>query len=88
MNPLSSLLNTTKHGFLIKLTGSIVCKLSHLLYIDDLKLYTATQNQLEHPLKLFGASARGIQKTFGYDKSHKIRINEVSPNIQEMQTGE
>ena len=41
--PLSCLLNTSNIGYIISRQGDII---SHLLFMDDLKLFAANENQL------------------------------------------
>jgi len=54
--PVSSLLNQSGKGF--QVTASLP-KLSHLLYLDDLKLYAKNRNELEsllHTVRIFSSS--------------------------------
>jgi hypothetical protein len=52
LNPLSYLLNRTNYGFGINSNNQEMQRLNHLLYMDDIKLYAATNNQLQEHLQL------------------------------------
>ena len=63
--PLSGILNNTGKGFMLEKNG---LKLNHLLYTDDLKLFSRNDTELEsflHTIKLFGSS---VCMNFGLDK--------------------
>ena len=63
--PLSGILNNTGKGFILEKNG---LKLNHLLYIDDLKLFSRNNTELEsllHAVKVFSSS---ICIKFGLDK--------------------
>ena len=61
--PLSRILNQAKLGFQLKQE-----KISHLLYIDDLKVYTRNEEELEQAKKLVEKFSNDINMTFGLDK--------------------
>ena len=52
LNPLSYLLNRTNYDFGIRCDNQEMQRLNHLLYMDDIKLYAATHNQLQELLRL------------------------------------
>ena len=52
-NPLSYLLNRTNYGFGIHSDNQEMQRLNHLLYMDDVKLYGATNKNFYSPLTLF-----------------------------------
>jgi len=52
LNSLSYLLNRTNYGFGISSGNQEMQRLNHLLYMDDIKLYAATKNQLQELLRL------------------------------------
>jgi hypothetical protein len=65
LNPLSHLLNRTNYGFGIHFQKQEIQRLNHLLYVDDIKLYAATNNQLQQPLRLTQTFSRDINMVFG-----------------------
>ena len=44
LNPLSHLLNRTNYGFGIHFDNQKIQRLNHLIYMDDIKLYAATNS--------------------------------------------
>ena len=64
--PLSSLLNATGYGYKIKEQ-----KISHLFYMDDLKLYARNDEELEGLLKTVKSFSDDIGMQFGLDKCAK-----------------
>ena len=69
--PVSSLLNQSGKGF--QVTASLP-KSSHLLYLDDLKLYVVNRNELEsllHTVRIFSSS---IGMEFGLNKCATVFI--------------
>ncbi|XP_030765533.1 uncharacterized protein LOC115889621 [Sitophilus oryzae] len=72
LNPLSQLLNNTNACFRIKMrdrTGY-----SHLPYVDDLKLYAESKQQLESLLTVTQQFSDDIKMNFGLDKCATIEI--------------
>jgi len=65
LNPLSHLLNRTNYGFGIHSANQETQQLNHLLYMDDIKLYAATNNQLRKLLQLTQTFTRDIKMVFG-----------------------
>uniref|UniRef100_A0A6P7H6Q3 Uncharacterized protein LOC114345005 n=1 Tax=Diabrotica virgifera virgifera TaxID=50390 RepID=A0A6P7H6Q3_DIAVI len=74
MNPLSQLLNSTDSGFSIKNNNTVVAKLSHLLYMDDLKLMASTRDNLEQIVKTVETFSNDINMHFGLDKCRVLNI--------------
>ncbi|XP_077968883.1 uncharacterized protein LOC144422860 [Styela clava] len=64
--PLSTLLKETGCGYEI-----LKQKISHLFYMDDLKLYSKNDNQLEMLLKTLKSFSDDIKMTFGLEKCAK-----------------
>jgi hypothetical protein len=63
LNPLCYLLNRTNYGFGINSNNQETQRLNHLLYVDDIKLYAATNNELQELLQLTQTFSRdGIEK--------------------------
>mmetsp|Transcript_36211 Transcript_36211/g.53028 ORF Transcript_36211/g.53028 Transcript_36211/m.53028 type:complete len:519 (-) Transcript_36211:412-1968(-) len=61
--PLSHILNRAKLGFRLKKN-----RISHLLYIDDLKIYTANEEELQRALQIVEEFSNDINMSFGLDK--------------------
>ncbi|KAK4879905.1 hypothetical protein RN001_008051 [Aquatica leii] len=80
LNPLSNLLNYTKYGY--NITGTHPHKITHLLYMDDLKLLVATKQQLNQLLKITETFSKDINMTFGIDK---CKINSIVKGRQTKQ---
>jgi hypothetical protein len=74
LNPLSYLLNGTNYGFGINSNNQKTQRLNHLLYMDDIKLHPATNNQLQELLQLTQAFSRDIRMTFGIEKCKTLSI--------------
>lgn len=68
LNPLSHLLNSSPCGFNIRHRNAAQYKLTHLLYMDDLKLYASNKVHLQELLNLTHTFSRDIQMNFGLDK--------------------
>ncbi|CAH0721715.1 unnamed protein product, partial [Brenthis ino] len=73
INPLSSILNSTENGYTIDREAKV--KITHLLYMDDIKLYASNRNQLNHLLKQTEQFSNDIKMNFGTDK---CKINSIS----------
>eukprot|EP00957_Ditylum_brightwellii_P012954 978940-Ditylum_brightwellii.AAC.1 len=61
--PLSHILNHAKPGFVLRKN-----KISHLLYVDNLKLYTQNKEELKRALQIVEGFSRAMNMTFGLDK--------------------
>lgn len=75
LNPLSNTLNETAYGFNIKYEKSVRHKINHLLYMDDIKLYTATKTEHTELLKILEKSTNDIKMEFGMNKCKTLHIN-------------
>ena len=84
LNPLSNMLNNTKYGY--NITGTYPHKITHLLYMDDLKLLAATNHQLNYLLKITETFSTDINMTFGTDKCKKNSIIKGKQTKQENYT--
>ncbi|XP_060523202.1 uncharacterized protein LOC132700100 [Cylas formicarius] len=86
INPLSLLLNNSRYGFELK-TPNRSHRLSHLLYMDDLKLYASSKQQLSSMIRIVEMFSTDIRMKFGLDKCRTIHINKGKfsnvVNIQE-----
>jgi len=74
LNPLSYLLNRTNCGFGIHSGNQERRRLNHLLYMDDIKLYAATNSQLQELLRLTNTFSRDIKIVFGIEKCKTLCI--------------
>ncbi|CAD7002869.1 unnamed protein product [Ceratitis capitata] len=74
LNPLSSILNETNYGFNIKGSRASQHKLSHLLYIDDIKLYASSERQLKTLLELTEDFSNDINMSFGIQKCRRLSV--------------
>lgn len=72
LNPLSSMLNGTGYGY--NITGKHSYTLTHLLYVDDLKLYANTKHKLNYLLKTTERYTRDINMAFGLEKCRMSSI--------------
>ena len=74
LNPLSSVLKRQGNGYCLKSeeTEYIV---SHLLYMDDIKLFAPTQNLLKGLIREVELFSSDINMTFGLDKCKIINIS-------------
>lgn len=71
LNPLSKLLASSNLGYKLK-TQSNFQKLSHLLYVDDAKLYAENEQDLSKLLNIAKTFSDDIKMNFGYDKCAKV----------------
>ena len=69
--PLSWLLNTNNIGNRINRQGNTI---SHLLFMDDLKLFAAKSNQLLSIMRIVNKFSDDIGMSFGIDKCKKLTI--------------
>ena len=70
--PLTAILNSLKSGYKIPQTQT---KINHLLYMDDLKLYTNTQKQLTSMLNTVNTFTKDIKMEFGLNKCGTVAIH-------------
>ncbi|CAG4967973.1 unnamed protein product [Parnassius apollo] len=65
-------------------------KLSHLLYMDDLKLYATTQDELDQLVILTEKFSRDIGMEFGIDKCNinSVRAGQYYEHNYQLQTGQ
>ena len=68
--PLSWLLKESKLGYRLNKETTI----SHLLFMDDLKLYAANDQQLNNQIKLVKTFSDDIRMSFGIEKCNKVTI--------------
>lgn len=73
LNPLSKLLNSAKVGYKIQ-NNDVSYLISHLLYMDDLKLYANSPSQLNKLISIVEMFSKDINMQFGIDKCKTINI--------------
>ena len=74
LNPLSYLLDRTNYGFGINSDKQKIQRFNPLLYMDDIKFYAATNNQLQGLLQLTQTFSRDIKMSFGIEKCKTLSI--------------
>lgn len=75
LNPLSNMLNERNGGYGIVKTENQTYRLTHLLYMDDLKIYSSTAQQLKQNLTLVEMFSNDIRMSFGLEKCRTQCIN-------------
>lgn len=73
MNPLSNILNETKYGFEIK-SNEGNYKVNHLFYMDDLKLFASSKDQLHQMLYISEQFSKDINMHFNTQKTKMIHL--------------
>lgn len=81
LNPLSMLLNNTKYGYVIDKQQNI--RTNHNLYMDDLKIYAASMEQLRRLLEIVAAFSESINMQLGIEKCAVLEVKRGK--IQETQ---
>jgi hypothetical protein len=71
MNPVSQLVKDTGLGYKLK-SGQ---RVSHLLYMDDLKLYASSERALDNLVQTVRIFSDDIGMTFGLDKCAKVVLH-------------
>ena len=70
MNPLSDILHETGRSYVLK-NGQ---KISHLLYIDDIKLYGRTENDINSLINATQIYSEDIKMKFGVKKCARLIV--------------
>ena len=68
--PLTNMLNSDNLGYVVQKEHRV----SHLLYMDDLKLFAKDDNQLDQELGVVKTFSDDIEMEFGLDKCSKVTI--------------
>ncbi|XP_036334664.1 uncharacterized protein LOC118745244 [Rhagoletis pomonella] len=74
LNPLSSILNASNYGFSLKAPRVSQYRLSHLLYVDDIKLYAANERQMNTLLEQTEDFSNDIKMSFGVEKCRRLSV--------------
>ncbi|XP_052748311.1 uncharacterized protein LOC128200110 [Galleria mellonella] len=97
LNPLSNMLNSSSVGYPLNYKetddqSSNMNKnvLNHLLYMDDIKLYAETENQLNQLTKIVEQFTNDIKMEFGLEKCkiNSIRAGSQHPYNYTLESGE
>ncbi|XP_030764043.1 uncharacterized protein LOC115888439 [Sitophilus oryzae] len=72
LNPLSSMLKTGNYGYQITKNPSV--RLTHLFYVDNLKLYATNRDQLHSLLELVSCFSEDIKMKFGISKCAYVNV--------------
>lgn len=89
LNPLSNLLNNTDKGFRIKFDNT-EHTLSHLLYMDDIKLYGSNLTEIHALADITQKFSNDIHMEFGIDKCkiQSVHRGNVENNTYTLDNGE
>lgn len=85
LNPLSNILKREDTGVQIKQNKEVIYTLSHLLYMDDIKIYAATEMQLKHLVKMTYNFSNDIKMEFGLDKCRTQTIKKGKQVVERVQ---
>ena len=72
--PLTWLLNRTNRGYQMKTSNNQRKNISHLFFMDDLKLFCSNDNQLCSLLDTVSMFSKDISMKFGLDKCNKLSM--------------
>ncbi|XP_044751651.1 uncharacterized protein LOC123311647 [Coccinella septempunctata] len=72
MNFLSQLIKKQKYGYILEKERNV--KISHQMYIDDLKLYAANEEEMKRLLKIVTAFTKTIGMEIGTDKCAVVHV--------------
>lgn len=75
LNPLSFILNNSNFGFKIKHNTQNLHTISHLMYMDDIKLYASTKTQIHTLTQITHTFSNDIKMQFGLDKCRTQSIH-------------
>lgn len=86
-NPLSTMLNTCK-GFEIKHQGVKQAEITHLMYMDDIKLYAGREQHLRSLLKITEQFSKDTAMRFGLQKCKTQHIRQGKQEVRNMDLDE
>jgi hypothetical protein len=73
LNPISHMLRRNQAGYRLKHDNEETC-ISHLIYMDDIKLYSKTETEMNTLIDTTVEFSRDINMQFGFDKCRTIHI--------------
>ena len=68
LNPLSQLLNKSGYGYRLKSKRMV----NHLIYMDDIKLYAKSENQIDSLIRTVQTFSDDIGMKFGFEKCARL----------------
>ncbi|XP_063899231.1 uncharacterized protein LOC135119187 [Helicoverpa armigera] len=74
LNPLSNLLHKCRAGYTLKHSTTEETTISHLIYMDDIKLYSKTDKEMKHLIDTTTEFSKDINMEFGLDKCKTLHI--------------
>jgi hypothetical protein len=74
LNPLSAMLIDSGYGFKINTNNNTTYRLSHLLYMDDIKMYAGTETHMKGLIQLLETFTTDTRMKFGLNKCKTQRI--------------
>ncbi|XP_064072076.1 uncharacterized protein LOC113393371 [Vanessa tameamea] len=88
LNPLSNMLQKSNLGYIIT-TPHKDTTLTHLMYMDDIKLYSDTIQSLHHLADITQTFSRDIHMEFGIDKckTFSVKNGKIVPNSYILESG-
>ncbi|CAK1593328.1 unnamed protein product [Parnassius mnemosyne] len=89
LNPLSQMLNKTNHGYSI-ITPHKHTTLTHLMYMDDIKLYSNTTQSLHRLADITQSFSNDIHMEFGIDKckTFSVKNRKINRNSYSLISGD
>ncbi|CAK1582520.1 unnamed protein product [Parnassius mnemosyne] len=74
LNPLSHLLHQCEAGYRLKHNTTEDITISHLIYMDDIKLYSKTEKEMKKLIDTITEFSKDINMQFGLDKCKTLHI--------------
>ncbi|KAI5731718.1 hypothetical protein M8J77_014984 [Diaphorina citri] len=81
LNPLSNMLNSTNKGY--SLNRNVEQKITHLLYMDDIKLYAKDKDELRSMLEISLIFLSDNEMKFGIEKCATLEVKRGKIHDQE-----
>ena len=88
LNPLSYMLNRTHYDFGMHSSNQEMQQLNHLFYMDDIKLYAATNSQPQAILRFTQTFSRDIKMVFGTEKFKTLCFAKGKLEMRNFTTGD
>ena len=90
LNPLSTLLNNSNHGYKLKNHDNSFITLTHLLYMDDIKLFGNNLAEIEKLADVTESFSSDICMSFGIDKCkiQSVQRGKLQNNVHLLNSGE